>query len=93
MTEPTDLSFVTLDQLVDELERRCEILALVAAPLAQKGVDVGTGERRFVTAWKYPEGGGVNALVALARLSKKVAEAVVADGPPAAEESAGTEED
>ena len=40
MTDPTDLSFVTTSDLVDEMFRRHEAIAIVRIPKGQPGAEV-----------------------------------------------------
>lgn len=71
----TDLTFVTLDELVDEIERRAKIFSLVVVPKAQPTLD--DGVLNYRTFYGYEDGEGQNAMVALFKLGKAVSDFVV----------------
>ena len=71
----TDLTFVTIDEMVDEIEKRATIFAMVIVPKAQPPLEDGTLD--YKTFYGYDDGHGQNAMVAMFRLGKAVCDFVV----------------
>ena len=71
----SDLAFVSLDELADEIARRSTIYALVVVPKAQPNLD--DGVRNYKTFYGYEDGEGQNVMVALFKLGKEVSDFVV----------------
>lgn len=73
----TDLTFVTIDELADEIARRSTIYSLVVVPKAQPNLE--NGVRNYLTFYGYEDGEGQNAMVALFKLGKELSDFVVDD--------------
>lgn len=85
-----DLTFVTLDELVDEIEKRAKIFAMVFVPKAQPSHDDGTMNYR--TLYGYEAGNATNALIALANLGTALA-AFVVENESARKDDEGGDDD